>query len=84
MLQDLVFIKYNKTLKERYESDNVIDPMVMDGIDTNSELLLGDELVKGETQSYLIFDGDDLSWLDVNIASGVAEPILYTKRKTTL
>ncbi|MCI92483.1 hypothetical protein A2U01_0113779, partial [Trifolium medium] len=31
-------------------------------------------------QPDLVFDGDDLSWLDVDIASGIAEPTINTRR----
>ncbi|MCI31339.1 F-box protein, partial [Trifolium medium] len=66
MFQDLVFIKYNQNLKECFSNDDVIDFVVMDDdIDTSNEWLLGDE---GEAQPDLVFDGDDLSWLDVDIA----------------
>ncbi|KAI5413076.1 hypothetical protein KIW84_057630 [Lathyrus oleraceus] len=41
-------------------------------------------VVKGETQPNLVFDGEDLSWLDVDIASGVAQPISNTRRKASL
>jgi hypothetical protein len=43
-LQDLVFIKYNQTLKERYDSNDVIDPVVMDDDIDGNEWLLGDEV----------------------------------------
>lgn len=37
MLQDLVFIKYNQNLKERFDSDDLIDHMVIDDdIDINN------------------------------------------------
>jgi hypothetical protein len=77
-LQDLVFIKYNQTLKERYDSNDVIDPMVMDDDIDGNEWLLGDE-VEAQAQPDLVFDGDDLSWLDVDLASGVAEPTINTR-----
>jgi hypothetical protein len=47
-----------------------------DDIDTSNEWLLGDEV---ETQPNLMFDGDDLSWLDVDIASGAAQPTINTR-----
>jgi hypothetical protein len=75
-LQDLVFVKYNQTLKERYDSKDVIDPVVLDDDIDGNEWLLGDEV---EAPSDLVFDGDDLSWLDVDIASGAAEPTINTR-----
>ncbi|PNY14079.1 hypothetical protein L195_g010751, partial [Trifolium pratense] len=81
-LQDLVFIKYNQNLKERYDSDDVIDPVVLDNeIDSSNEWLLGDEV---EAQPDLVFDGDDLSWLDVDIASGAAKPTINTRKQVAL
>ncbi|WJX29351.1 hypothetical protein P8452_18003 [Trifolium repens] len=77
-LQDLVFIKYNQTLKERYDSNDVIDPVIMDDDIDGNEWLLGDE-VEAQAQSDLVFDGDDLSWLDVDLASGAAEPTINTR-----
>ncbi|MCI96209.1 hypothetical protein A2U01_0117509, partial [Trifolium medium] len=32
----------------------------------------------------LVFDGDDLSWLDVDIASGDVEPTINTRRQVAL
>ncbi|KAK2429465.1 hypothetical protein QL285_027902 [Trifolium repens] len=77
-LQDLVFIKYNQTLKERYDSNDVIDPVVMDDDIDGNEWLLGDE-VEAQAQPDLVFDDDDLSWLDVDLASGAAEPTINTR-----
>ncbi|XP_050896545.1 uncharacterized protein LOC127103323 [Lathyrus oleraceus] len=75
----------NQNLKERFDNNNLIDPVVMDDdIDTNNLWLLGGE---GEAQldnDDMVFDGDDLSWLDVEIASGVAEPTINTRSQTTL
>lgn len=85
MLQDLVFIKCNQNLKERFDNDNLIDPVVMDDdIDTNNLWLLGGEGEAQPDNDDMVFDGDDLSWLDVEIASGVAEPTINNRRQATL
>ncbi|XP_058755022.1 uncharacterized protein LOC131628172 [Vicia villosa] len=84
MLQDLVFIKYNQTLKERFDSDDMIDPVVMeDDIDTTNLWLLGGE-DEVQPDDDMVFDGDDLSWLDVEIASGAVEPIINTRSQAAL
>jgi len=36
MLQKLVFVKYNQTLKENRESDEYIDPVLMDDPEINA------------------------------------------------
>jgi hypothetical protein len=79
MLQDFVITKYIQTLKKRYERDNMIDPVFMDDIDTSKEWLMGDEDSEGQAQHDLVFDDDDFSWLDVEIAIGAAEPIINTR-----
>lgn len=85
MLQDLVFIKYNQKLKERFDSDDLIDPVVMDDdFDTNNLWLLGGEDEAQPDNDDMVFDGDDLSWLDVEIASGAAEPTINTRSQATL
>lgn len=40
-LNDLVFIKYNRTLRRRYNARNVIDPISLDNIDDTNEWLTG-------------------------------------------
>jgi hypothetical protein len=86
MLQDLVFIKYNQNLKERFDSDDLIDPVVMDDdFDTHNLWLLGGEdEAKLELENDMVFDGDDLSWLDVEAASGAAEPLVNTRSQAAL
>lgn len=81
MLQKLVFVKYNQTLKENRESDEYIDPVLMDDpeINAGSLWLLGDEVRVRDGQSDVVFDDDDLNWLDVEEASGAAEPLFNTR-----
>ncbi|KAI5386093.1 hypothetical protein KIW84_072604 [Lathyrus oleraceus] len=48
-----------------------------------------DVVVGGEDEAQpdnddMVFDGDDLSWLDVEVASGVAEPTINTRSQATL
>ncbi|XP_058768459.1 uncharacterized protein LOC131642205 [Vicia villosa] len=86
MLQDLVFIKYNQNLKERFDSDDLIDPVVLeDDFDTHNLWLLGGEdEAQPKPDNDMVFDGEDLSWLDVEIASGAAEPAINTRSQATL
>ncbi|XP_058767680.1 uncharacterized protein LOC131641396 [Vicia villosa] len=86
MLQDLVFIKYSQNLKERFDSDDLIDLVVMeDDFDTRSLWLSGGEdETQPEPDNDMVFDGEDLSWLDVEIASGAAEPAINTMSQAAL
>lgn len=86
MLQKLVFVKYNQTLKENRESDEYIDPVLMDDpeINAGSLWLLGDEVRVRDGQSDVVFDDDDLNWLDVEEASGAAEPLFNTRSQAAL
>ena len=36
-LNDLVYIKYNRTLKRRYDARDLIDPIRFDNIDDSNE-----------------------------------------------
>lgn len=82
MLQNLVFLKYNQTLKERQNCNDKIDPVILDDINASSEWLLGDEAHVGQADT--IYDDDDLDWLDVELASGAAEPVFNTRRQAAL
>ncbi|RZB86398.1 hypothetical protein D0Y65_026454, partial [Glycine soja] len=64
-LQDLVYVKYNQALLDRFECHDVIDPITLNDIDYSNEWLLG-ELEGEEADNDLVFDDDDdLNWLDV-------------------
>jgi hypothetical protein len=87
MLQKLVFVKYNQTLKENSEIDEYIDPALMDDLEINagSEWLLGDEVHVRDGQSEVVYDDDDdLGWLDVEEATGAAEPLFNTRSQAAL
>ncbi|KAL5144536.1 hypothetical protein HKD37_06G014813 [Glycine soja] len=69
-LQDLVYVKYNQALLDRFECHDVIDPIALNDIDDSNEWLLG-ELEGEEADNDLVFDDDDeLNWLDVVEATG--------------
>ncbi|KAL0373241.1 UNVERIFIED_CONTAM: hypothetical protein Scaly_1005700 [Sesamum calycinum] len=72
-LNDLVYIKYNRALRRRYDARDTIDPIALDDIDANNELLLG-RLNLSEEDDYeenaRVYEDDDLTWGDVARASG--------------
>ncbi|KAG4912624.1 hypothetical protein JHK86_053057 [Glycine max] len=80
-LQDLVYVKYNQALLDRFECHDVIDPIALNDIDDSNEWLLG-ELEGEEAGNDLVFDDDDLNWLDVAEATGVGEPLQNTRSQT--
>ena len=67
-LNDLVYIKYNRALKRRYNERNTIDPISLKDIDDINEWLIGrieDEDSHGGVQNDFVFDDDNLTWGDV-------------------
>ena len=56
--QDLVYVKYNQALLDRFECHDVIDPIALNDIDDSNEWLLG-ELEGEEAGNDLVFDDDD-------------------------
>ncbi|KAL6513274.1 hypothetical protein OROGR_020760 [Orobanche gracilis] len=80
-LNDLVYIKYNRALRRRYDCRDTIDPIILDEtsvVDPNEWLA---EIFDDEEGDALVHDGDDLTWGDVARAAGVHES-LYNLRKT--
>ncbi|RVW69218.1 hypothetical protein CK203_060811 [Vitis vinifera] len=64
-LNDLVYIKYNRALKKRYNERNTIDPISLKDIDDNNECLIGImeyEDSHGGAQKDFVFDDDNLTW----------------------
>nr|XP_004513388.1 uncharacterized protein LOC101512383 [Cicer arietinum] len=77
-LEDLVFIKYNQDLKERYDCRDVIDPIVLnDDNDYINEFEVGDLEEDGELVEELVYAGDNLTWIDV-----ANELVVYTRQAT--
>nr|XP_033509611.1 uncharacterized protein LOC104087391 [Nicotiana tomentosiformis] len=56
-LNDLLYIKYNRTLRRRYEARDTIDPILLDNIDEANEWLTGAPQNHEDEQVYV---GDDL------------------------
>ncbi|XP_028101044.1 putative DUF21 domain-containing protein At3g13070, chloroplastic isoform X4 [Camellia sinensis] len=73
-LNDLVFVKYNRTLRFRYDMRNTLDPISLQNIDESNEWLLGRMDGESDEDNEPVFDDDDgLTWTTVARASGVEE-----------
>ena len=82
-LNDLVYIKYNRTLMKRYTKRHTIDPIILKDIEDSNEWLMGRMEDEGAAEDDLVFEGDDLTWGDVARASGAEELRVYTRAKAT-
>ena len=83
-LNDLVYIKYNRALKRRYNECNTIDPISLKDIDDSNEWLIGkmeDEDSHGDAQDDFVFDDDNLTWGDVARATGAEEARFDTRAR---
>ncbi|KAH1126983.1 hypothetical protein GYH30_015813 [Glycine max] len=83
-LHDLVFVKFNQQLKQRYNARDEIDPISLNDIDVCNEWLVGemDEDDDNDAGNDLVFEDDDaLNRASVYEASGVGECRMYTRRK---
>ncbi|XP_015160014.1 uncharacterized protein [Solanum tuberosum] len=75
-LNDLVYIKYNRTLKRRYDARDLIDPIRLDNIDDSNEWLVG---CPEDQVDELVYEDDDLTWGSVATAIGVDESIYHLR-----
>ena len=86
-MHDLVYIKYNQQLAQRYNIRNEIDPIVLNEIDECNEWLVGqvdDDNDNEEAGNELVFDdGPTLNWATVYKGSSLRESITYTRRQAT-
>ncbi|KAL6547290.1 hypothetical protein OROMI_023011 [Orobanche minor] len=73
---DLVFVKYNRALRRRYELRNFIDPILLNEIDDSNEWLIGkvDGESNEEDDDFVFSKEDGLTYRDVAKASGAGEP----------
>ena len=55
---DLVYVKYNQKLKERYDRRDVINPISLATIDESNEWLIG-KMDANVEENELMFDEDD-------------------------
>ncbi|XP_052209902.1 uncharacterized protein LOC127813145 [Diospyros lotus] len=85
-LNDLVFVKYNRALRHRYQMRDTIDPIILTDIDENNEWLtkkLDEENDKDDETVFPNDVGDGLTWNNVVAAAGVGEPSYQFRTKQT-
>ncbi|KAI3730392.1 hypothetical protein L1987_61562 [Smallanthus sonchifolius] len=79
-LNDLVYVKFNRGLKQRYERRNTTDPILLKEIDESNEWVIGImDSDEDEDNSEFVFEDDGLTWRAVDKASGASEPIYSTR-----
>ncbi|KAL8532011.1 hypothetical protein ACS0TY_008567 [Phlomoides rotata] len=79
-MNDLVFVKYNRALKRRYDARDHIDPISLKDIDESNEWVVGR---MEDEEDELVFEGGDLTWGVAAAAMGVDEPTYDTRAKAT-
>ncbi|KAM3737671.1 hypothetical protein ACB098_09G074200 [Castanea mollissima] len=75
-VNDLVYIKYNRALKRRYNLCDTIDPISLKDVDDRNEWLIGrveEDEVEEFAEDDLVFNDDILTWGSVARASRVEE-----------
>ncbi|CAM8979646.1 unnamed protein product [Rhodiola kirilowii] len=80
-LNDMVFVKYNRTLKRRYSSKDTTSPILLNEIDESNEWLLGrmEGASPNDDVGNLVFSDDNLTWNVVARASGANDPSYVTR-----
>ncbi|KAL6536491.1 hypothetical protein OROGR_013063 [Orobanche gracilis] len=72
---DLVFVKYNRALKRRYDIDDVINPILLNEIGDSNEWLIGKMDGDNEEDDEFVFSREDGSThKDVAKTPGAGEP----------
>ena len=71
-----MYIKYNRTLKCRYDARDLIDPIRLDNIDDSNEWLVG---CPEDQDNKLVYEDDDLTWGSVATTIGADENIYYLR-----
>ena len=85
-LNDLVFVKYNRALKRRYQMRDTINPIILTHIDESNEWLTGKLDEENDKDDETVFPddvGDGLTWSNVAAAAGVGEPSYQFRIKQT-
>ena len=72
-----MYIKYNRTLKRRYDARDLIDPIRLDNIDDSNEWLVG---CPEDQDDELVYEDDDLTWGSVATTMGADENIYNLRR----
>jgi len=89
MLHDLVYVKYNQQLAQRYNIRDEIDLIVLNDIDECNGWLVGqgdddnDNDIEEGGNELVFYDDATRNWANVYETSSVGEPIIYTRRQTT-
>lgn len=78
-LNDLVYVKYNRALRRRYDSRDTIDPISLKDIDDSNEWLIGRMDADTDEDNELVFGDDNLTWGEVARASGATESSQRTR-----
>ncbi|CAH1447076.1 unnamed protein product [Lactuca virosa] len=76
-LNDMVYVKFNRSLNRRSKRNDKADPILLNEIDESNEWLLGTMEQNGADN--IVFEGEDLTWDVVEDAAGVNEPIYSTR-----
>ncbi|XP_059626969.1 uncharacterized protein LOC132269733 [Cornus florida] len=71
-LNDLVFIKYNRALRHRYNMRDTLDPILLDDINESNEWLTG-RMDDSDAEYDLVYEDDSLTWGDVANFTGIGE-----------
>ncbi|XP_058220192.1 uncharacterized protein LOC131330585 [Rhododendron vialii] len=82
-LNDLVFVKYNRALKRRYDMRDTIDPISLTNVDESNEWLRGRTDGESDEDNEQVFGDDSLTWGDVARASGALESSNVTRPTTS-
>ncbi|XP_057986679.1 uncharacterized protein LOC110658706 [Hevea brasiliensis] len=77
-LNDLVFVKYNWSLKHRYDARDRIDPISLKDIDDSNKWSM-DQMEEEMDRDELVFEDDDLTWNVVAEATGAEEDAYNTR-----
>ncbi|XP_057976840.1 uncharacterized protein LOC131163990 [Malania oleifera] len=78
-LNDLVFVKYNRTLRHRYDKRDTFDPILLKDIDDSDEWLIGRMDGDSNEDDELVFEDDNLTWDSVARAAGLNNPPHHTR-----
>nr|DAD30331.1 TPA_asm: hypothetical protein HUJ06_009182 [Nelumbo nucifera] len=71
-------------LKESFDSRSTNDPISLKDIYESNEWLMGEVGCDEDgAEADLVFDNDTLTWGDVACASGVEEPLRYTRSRAS-
>ncbi|KAE8657940.1 hypothetical protein F3Y22_tig00116976pilonHSYRG00151 [Hibiscus syriacus] len=82
-LNDMVYVKFNRALRRRYQRKDTTDPILLKEIDESNEWLMGHMDDEDGEEDDFVFDGDDLTWSAVDKASGASQATYSTRRTST-